>query len=55
MNYFSDETTTDMEIVRNACLDKYKKVLVNNPPKILSVFFTDQGLSEKTDENISII
>ena len=43
-----------MEIVRNANLDKYKKGLVNNPPKISSVF-TDQGLSEKTDENISTI
>ena len=44
-----------MEIVRNANLDNYKKVLLNNPPKVEAVFFTDQGLSEKTDENISTI
>ena len=40
-----------MEIVKNTNSVKYKKVSVNNPPKISSVF-TDQGLSEKIDENI---
>ena len=36
-----------MEIVRNANLDKYKKVLVNNPPKISSVFLLTKACQRK--------